>query len=302
MDDPNRVAEFTAYVQRGGKVEVGDWMPEEYRLGVLKFVEMHANSELMGVLPEREWINKAPTLKRKLALTAKIQDEAGHAELLYRVAEDLGKSRQQMLEDLMAGKTKFHNVFHYPTFNWGDVAVIAWLVDAAAIQSQKALLDSSYAPYARTMMKICWEESFHIKHGYDMIITMMNGSAVQRDMVQDALNRWWGPLVMFHGPPTPIEKDRDLYYRIKAKYNGVLRQEFLSKYIPKIFELGLTIPDPDLHFDTAANEWRYTEPDWNELKSVVTGHGPKSQERLEFRRLNYADTQWVRNVLLGEAA
>ena len=302
MDDPNRVAEFTAYVQKGGKVEVGDWMPEEYRLGVLKFVEMHANSELMGVLPEREWINKAPTLKRKLALTAKIQDEAGHAELLYRVAEDLGKSRQQMLEDLMAGKTKFHNVFHYPTFNWGDVAVIAWLVDAAAIQSQKALLDSSYAPYARTMQKICWEESFHIKHGYDMIITMMNGSAVQRDMVQDALNRWWGPLVMFHGPPTPIEKDRDLYYRIKAKYNGVLRQEFLSKYIPKIFELGLTIPDPDLHFDSAANEWRYTEPDWNELKSVVTGHGPKSQERLEFRRLNYADTQWVRNVLLGEAA
>jgi ring-1,2-phenylacetyl-CoA epoxidase subunit PaaA len=302
MDDPNRVAEFTAYVQKGGKVEVGDWMPEEYRLGVLKFVEMHANSELMGVLPEREWINKAPTLKRKLALTAKIQDEAGHAELLYRVAEDLGKTRQQMLEDLMAGKTKFHNVFHYPTFNWGDVAVIAWLVDAAAIQSQKALLDSSYAPYARTMQKICWEESFHIKHGYDMIITMMNGSKLQRDMVQDALNRWWGPLVMFHGPPTPIEKDRDLHYRIKAKYNGVLRQEFLSKYIPKIFELGLTIPDPNLHFDTDANEWRYTEPDWNELKSVVTGHGPMSQQRLEFRRLNYADTQWVRNVLLGEAA
>ncbi|HST04359.1 MAG TPA: 1,2-phenylacetyl-CoA epoxidase subunit PaaA [Chloroflexia bacterium] len=302
MDDPNRVAEFTEYVQKGGKVEVGDWMPEEYRLGVLKFVEMHANSELMGVLPEREWINKAPTLKRKLALTAKIQDEAGHAELLYRVAEDLGKTRQQMLEDLMAGKTKFHNVFHYPTYNWGDVAVIAWLVDAAAIQSQKALLDSSYAPYARTMQKICWEESFHIKHGYDMIITMMNGSALQRDMVQDALNRWWGPLVMFHGPPTPIEKDRDLHYRIKAKYNGVLRQEFLSKYIPKIFELGLTIPDPELHFDSDANEWRYTEPDWNELKMVVTGHGPKSQERLEFRRLNYADTQWVRNVLLGEAA
>ena len=302
MDDPNRVAEFTEYVQKGGKVEVGDWMPEEYRLGVLKFVEMHANSELMGVLPEREWINKAPNLKRKLALTAKIQDEAGHAELLYRVAEDLGKTRQQMLEDLIAGKTKFHNVFHYPTYNWGDVAVIAWLVDAAAIQSQKALLDSSYAPYARTMMKICWEESFHIKHGYDMIITMMNGSALQREMVQESLNRWWGPLVMFHGPPTPIEKDRDLYYRIKAKHNGVLRQEFFAKYIPKIFELGLTLPDPEIHFDTEAGQWRYTEPDWNELKWVVTGHGPKTQERLAFRRLNYADTQWVRDVLLGQAA
>jgi ring-1,2-phenylacetyl-CoA epoxidase subunit PaaA len=269
---------------------------------VLKFVEMHANSELMGVLPEREWINKAPTLKRKLALTAKVQDEVGHAQLLYRVAEDLGKSREAMLADLLAGKTKFHNVFHYPTYNWGDAAIIAWLVDAAAIQSQKALLDSSYAPYARTMQKICWEESFHIKHGYDMVVTMMNGSKVQRDMIQDALNRWWPPLVMFHGPPTPVEKDRDLYFRIKAKHNGVLRQEFFSKYIPKILELGLTIPDPNLRFDTEANAWRYTEPDWNELKLVVTGHGPKSQERLDLRRVAYADTQWVRDVVMAERA
>jgi ring-1,2-phenylacetyl-CoA epoxidase subunit PaaA len=300
MDDPNRVEEFTRYVQKGGKVEAGDWMPEEYRMHVLKFVEMHANSELMGVLPEREWINKAPTLKRKLALTAKVQDEVGHAQLLYRVAEDLGKSREDMLADLLAGKTKFHNVFHYPTYNWGDAAIIAWLVDAAAIQSQKALLDSSYAPYARTMQKICWEESFHIKHGYDMVVTMMNGTRVQRDMIQDALNRWWPPLVMFHGPPTPVEKDRDLYFRIKAKHNAILRQEFFSKYIPKILELGLTIPDPDLHFDTEANAWHYTEPDWNELKLVVTGHGPRSQERLDLRRMAYADTQWVRDVLLAE--
>jgi ring-1,2-phenylacetyl-CoA epoxidase subunit PaaA len=302
MDDPNQVEEFTHYVQKGGKVEAGDWMPEEYRMHVLKFVEMHANSELMGVLPEREWINKAPTLKRKLALTAKVQDEVGHAELLYRVAEDLGKSREDMLADLLAGKTKFHNVFHYPTYNWGDAAIIAWLVDAAAIQSQKALLDSSYAPYARTMQKICWEESFHIKHGYDMVVTMMNGSRVQRDMIRDALNRWWPPLVMFHGPPTPVEKDRDLWFRIKAKHNAVLRQEFFAKYIPKILELGLTIPDPGLHFDTEANEWRYTEPDWNELKLVVTGHGPRSQERLDLRRLAYADTQWVRDVVLGTKA
>jgi ring-1,2-phenylacetyl-CoA epoxidase subunit PaaA len=302
MDDPNRVEEFTRYVQKGGKVEAGDWMPEEYRMHVLKFVEMHANSELMGVLPEREWINKAPTLKRKLALTAKVQDEVGHAQLLYRVAEDLGKSREDMLADLLAGKTKFHNVFHYPTYNWGDAAIIAWLVDAAAIQSQKALLDSSYAPYARTMQKICWEESFHIKHGYDMIVTMMNGTKVQKDMVQDALNRWWPPLVMFHGPPTPVEKDRDLHFRIKAKHNAILRQEFFAKYIPKILELGLTIPDPDLHFDTEANQWRYTEPDWNELKMVVTGHGPRSQERLDLRRMAYADTQWVRDVVMAEKA
>jgi ring-1,2-phenylacetyl-CoA epoxidase subunit PaaA len=302
MEDEARLQEFTEHVQRGGKVEAGDWMPEEYRAFVLKFVEMHANSELMGVLPEREWINKAPSLKRKLALTAKVQDEVGHAQLLYRVAEDLGKSREAMLQDLLDGKTKFHNVFHYPTYNWGDVAIIAWLVDAAAIQSQKALLDSSYAPYARTMQKICWEESFHIKHGYDMIVTLMNGTAEQKAMVQDALNRWWWPLVMFHGPPTDPAKDRDLYWRIKAKANFILRQEFFSKYIPKIFELGLTIPDEGLHFDTGANEWRYTEPDWNELRSVVTGHGPKSQDRLDLRRHAYADTQWVRDVVMGERA
>jgi ring-1,2-phenylacetyl-CoA epoxidase subunit PaaA len=300
MEDQDRIDEFTRFVQKGGKIEAGDWMPDEYRRAVLKFVEMHANSELMGVLPEREWINKAPTLKRKLALTAKVQDEVGHAQLLYRVAEDLGKSREAMLQDLLDGKTKFHNVFHYPTYSWGDVAIIAWLVDAAAIQSQKALLDSSYAPYARTMQKICWEESFHIKHGYDMIVTMMNGTRVQKDMVQEALDRWWWPLVMFHGPPTPIEKDRDLHYRIKAKHNGVLRQEFFAKYIPKIFELGLTLPDSDLHFDTEENLWKYTEPDWNELRTVVTGHGPKTEDRLNLRRIAYADTQWVRDVVMGE--
>ncbi len=302
MEDQDRIDEFTRFVQKGGKIEAGDWMPDEYRRAVLKFVEMHANSELMGVLPEREWINKAPTLKRKLALTAKVQDEVGHAQLLYRVAEDLGKSREAMLQDLLDGKTKFHNVFHYPTYSWGDVAIIAWLVDAAAIQSQKALLDSSYAPYARTMQKICWEESFHIKHGYDMIVTMMNGTPVQKGMIQEALDRWWWPLVMFHGPPTPIEKDRDLHYRIKAKHNGVLRQEFFAKYIPKIFELGLTIPDADLHFDTEDNVWKYTEPDWNELKLVVTGHGPKTEERLNLRRAAYADTQWVRDVVMARAA
>jgi ring-1,2-phenylacetyl-CoA epoxidase subunit PaaA len=302
MDDPNRVEEFTEYVQHGGKVEAGDWMPEEYRKAVLKFVEMHANSELMGVLPEREWINKAPTLKRKLALTAKVQDEVGHAQLLYRVAEDLGKSREDMLQDLLDGKTKFHNVFHYPTFSWGDVGVIAWLVDAAAIQSQKALLDSSYAPYARTMQKICWEESFHIKHGYDVVVTMMNGTKQQKEIIQEALNRWWPPLVMFHGPPTDPAKDRDLHYRIKAKDNRTLRQEFFAKYIPKIWELGLTLPDPAIHFDSEANAWKYTEPDWNELRMVVTGHGPKSEARLNLRRTAYADTQWVRDVVLGRAA
>ena len=290
---------FFAHVGSGGKVEADDWMPDEYRAAVLKFVEMHANSELMGVLPERDWIMRAPTLRRKLALTSKIQDEVGHAQLLYRVAEDLGKPRTQMLQDLLDGKTKFHNVFHYPTRSWADVGIIAWLVDAAAIVSQQALRDSSYAPYARTMKKICWEESVHIMHGRDVVLTLMNGTDAQRGMVQEALDRWWGPLMQMHGPPTDPAKDKDLHWRIKAKNNEQLRQEFLSIYVPRIRELGLRIPDPALRYDEAEGRWHYTEPDWAELRSVVTGHGPASASRLQFRRDSHAATQWVRDALLA---
>ena len=299
MSPDERFAQFEAHVHAGGKVEATDWMPEEYRIGVLRFVEMHANSELMGVLPEREWILRAPTLRRKLALTAKVQDEVGHAQLLYRVAEDLGKTRDAMIDDLLAGKTKFHNVFHYPTRSWADIGIIAWLVDAAAIVAQQALRDSSYAPYARTMRKICWEESVHIMHGRDVVVTMVNGTQAQRDMIQEALDRWWGPLMQMHGPRTPREKDRDLYWRVKAKSSEELRQEFLTIYVPRLLELGLTIPDPELHLDEAAGAWQYTEPDWDELRTVVTNHGPKSQERLEFRRANWAETAWVRETILG---
>ncbi len=297
--EPGDADAFFAHVGSGGKVEADDWMPDEYRAAVLKFVEMHANSELMGVLPERDWIMRAPTLRRKLALTSKIQDEVGHAQLLYRVAEDLGKPRPVMLQDLLDGKTKFHNVFHYPTRSWADVGIIAWLVDAAAIVSQQALRDSSYAPYARTMKKICWEESVHIMHGRDVVLTMMNGTDEQRAMVQEALDRWWGPLMQMHGPPTDPAKDKDLHWGIKAKGNEQLRQEFLSIYVPRILELGLRIPDPALRYDETIGRWEYTEPDWAELKSVVTGHGPASQSRLEFRRVNFAETQWVRDALLG---
>lgn len=294
-----RHAAFEAHVAAGGKVEAGDWMPDEYRREVLRFVEMHANSELMGVLPEREWLMRAPTLRRKLALTAKVQDEVGHAQLLYRVAEDLGKPREAMVADLLAGKTKFHNVFHYPTRSWADVGVIAWLVDAAAIVAQQALRDSSYAPYARTMRKICWEESVHIMHGRDVVVTLVTGTPAQRAMVQEALDRWWGPLMQMHGPRTPREKDRDLHWRIKAKSSEELRQEFLGIYVPRILELGLAIPDPELRFDEVAGAWRYTEPDWDELRSVVTNHGPMSQERLAFRRLNLEETRWVRDAILA---
>jgi ring-1,2-phenylacetyl-CoA epoxidase subunit PaaA len=298
LEHDERYRHFEEHVTGGGKVEATDWMPDEYRTQVLRFVEMHANSELMGVLPEREWIMRAPTLRRKLALTAKVQDEVGHAQLLYRVAEDLGKPREAMIADLLDGKTKFHNVFHYPTFTWADIGIIAWLVDAAAIVAQQALRDSSYAPYARTMRKICWEESVHIMHGRDVVVTMVGGSPDQRAMIQDALDRWWGPLMQMHGPRSDRAKDRDIHWRIKARTSEELRQEFLSIYVPRIRELGLTIPDPDLRIDAVSGQWLYTEPDWQELRTVVTNHGPKSEERLAFRRLNLEKTRWVRETIL----
>src|SRR6266513_2407628 len=283
-------AEFLEYVQSGGQVEATDELPDDYRAKLIKFIEMHGNSELMGVLPEREWILRAPTLQRKLALTAKVQDEVGNAQLIYRVVEDLG-----------SGKSKFHTVFHYPTKTWGDVCVIAWLVDAAAIISQKALLKCSYAPYARIMKKICWEESFHILHGRDVILTMMNGTDGQRELVQEALNRWWGPLMQFHGNPIAKEEDPMSVWRIKSQGNEEARQQFLDGYVPQIWELGLTVPDPKLR-KSDDGVWEYTEPDWDELRSVVTGHGPRSQDRLDLRRQARENSAWVRSVVLARAA
>src|SRR5690242_16080050 len=235
VEIPRDEQAFLEYVQSGGQVETTDWMPDDYRAKLIKFIEMHGNSELMGVLPEREWILRAPTLQRKLALTAKVQDEVGHAQLIYRVVEDLGKPRERCLEDLVTGKAKFHNVFHYPTKTWGDVGVIAWLVDAAAIISQKALLKCSYAPYARIMKKICWEESFHILHGRDVILTLMNGTDEQRELVQEAVTRWWGPLMQFHGNPIAAEDDPMFVWRIKSQGNEEARQQFLDGYVPQIW-------------------------------------------------------------------
>ena len=296
--------EFLEYVQSGGQVEIDDRMPDEYRSKLIKFIEMHANSELMGVLPEREWILRAPTLQRKLALTAKVQDEVGHAQLIYRVVEDLGKQRDACLADLISGKSKFHNVFHYPTHSWGDVGAISWLVDGAAILSQSGLLRCSYAPYARIMKRICWEEAVHLKHGEDICLTLAAGTPMQKAMLQEAIDRWWEPLMMFHGPPTPPENDGDLAWRIKAKDNESLRQEFLDRYVPQIREMGLTVPDPAVRKDPNTGRWRYTEPDWQKLAVIGNGGGPASSERLAFRRLAYEQGEWVRNAVLrsGPAA
>jgi ring-1,2-phenylacetyl-CoA epoxidase subunit PaaA len=228
-----------------------------------------------------------------------VQDEVGHAQLIYRVVEDLGKPREECFDDLISGKSKFHNVFHYPTKTWGDVGVIAWLVDAAAIISQKALLKCSYAPYARIMKKICWEESFHILHGRDVILTLMNGTDDQRELVQEALDRWWGPLMQFHGNPIPADEDPMLVWRIKSQGNDEARQQFLDGYVPQIWELGLTVPDPELRKDEETGRWLYSEPDWDELMHVVTGHGPKTEDRLDLRRQARENSAWVRSVLLA---
>jgi ring-1,2-phenylacetyl-CoA epoxidase subunit PaaA len=274
---------FLDYVRAGGKIEASDWMPDDYRAGVLKFLEMHANSEFMGAMPEREWIPRAPSLKRKLTLTAKVQDEVGHAQILYSLAEDLGKPRAQMLDDLIEGRSKFHNVFHYPVPTWGDVALIGWLVDGAALVTQHALLEASYAPYARALRRICAEESLHLKHGEALTLELSSGTPAQREMFQGALYRWWEALMHFFGPPGDPSKDLLINYRVKTDDNETLRQRFLGRYVPRIWSLGYTLPDRTLS-QRADGGWDYQQPDWERLKQVVTNHGPASQRRLALRR------------------
>jgi len=293
---PEDVESFREYVQGGGKIESSDWMPDDYRAGVLKFLEMHANSEFMGAMPEREWIPRAPSLKRKLTLTAKVQDEVGHAQILYSLAEDLGKPRAQMLDDLVNGRSKFHNVFHYPVPTWGDVALIGWLVDGAALVTQHALLEASYAPYARALRRICAEESLHLKHGEALTLELSSGTPAQREMFQGALNRWWEALMHFFGPPSDPAHDLLIQYHVKTDGNEVLRQRFLGRYVPRIWSLGYALPDPTLR-QRDDGTWRYQQPDWEKLKQVVTNHGPESQKRLALRRVFWRRHAAVRELL-----
>jgi ring-1,2-phenylacetyl-CoA epoxidase subunit PaaA len=296
--EARRLERFEARVARGEKVEPGDWMPEEYRFELARLIHNHANSEIMGALPEGSWIPYAPTLKRKMALTAKVQDEVGHGHLLYRVAETLGKSREQMLEELFSGKAKFSNVFHYPAETWADVGIIGWLIDGAAIVNQTMMAQGSYGPYSRALKRICAEESFHIKHGYDIVVSLATGTPEQRAMLQDALNRWWEPIMMFFGPSDKrsIHTEKLVRWRVKLKTNDEQRQEFLRKFVPKIWELGLSIPDPNLYIDEQGTV-HYTEPDWDQFLTVVRGGGPMSQARLATRRLAWEENAWVREAL-----
>jgi ring-1,2-phenylacetyl-CoA epoxidase subunit PaaA len=298
-EDPVLLAEFEARIDRGEKIEPQDWMPRLYRKQLIRMIEQHAHSEIVGALPEGTWITRAPGFRRKMGQLAKVQDEVGHAQLLYSAAETLGKTREEMMNDLISGKSKYSNVFNYPTPTWADSNVISWLIDAGAIVNQMANAKGSYGPYCRALERICAEESFHLKYGHDAVVHLATGSPVQRRLIQEALNRWWPPIMTFFGPPDNMSAHTQTLMRWKVKMatNDECRQQFLDMYVPKVWELGLTLPDPLLH-KNADGVWEYTEPDWEEFKRVINGDGPCNQERLAVRRLAEEKGAWVRQALL----
>ena len=301
-EDPVLLKEFEERIARSEKIEPKDWMPAEYRKQLIRMIEQHAHSEIIGALPEGTWITRAPGFRRKLALMAKVQDEVGHAQLLYSAAETLGKSREDMINDLICGKSKYSNVFNYPAKTWADTAIIAWLIDAGAIINQLANSKGSYGPYCRALERICTEESFHLKYGHDNVVYLATGTSTQREMVQDALNRWWIPIMHFFGPSDKISTHTEtlMKWKVKMASNDDMRQKFLDEYVPKIWDLGLTIPDPILHKDEQTGKWIYTEPDWEEFKKVINGDGPCNKERLAVRRMAEEKGAWVRRTLLGK--
>lgn len=303
QEDPVKLAEFEARIARGEKIEPTDWMPQLYRKQLIRMIEQHAHSEIIGALPEGTWITRAPGFRRKLAQMAKVQDEIGHGQLLYSAAETLGKTREQMLTDLINGKSKYSNVFNYPAFTWADSNIISWLIDAGAIVNQMANAKGSYGPYCRALDRICAEEAFHLKYGHDAVVHMATGSPIQRKMIQEALNRWWPPIMTFFGPPDKMSMHTETLMRWKVKMasNDACRQQFLDMYVPKIWELGLTVPDPKLR-KNEEGLWEYTEPDWDEFKRVINGDGPCNAERLAVRRTAEERGAWVRRALLAPKA
>lgn len=304
--DEEKHQHFMNRINAGEKIEADDWMPDEYRLTLIKLISMHGISEIMGALPEKEWVPKAPSLRRKLGIMAKVQDEMGHGQLLLRVTEDLmkplGRNRENIMQDLFNGDLKFHNVFHMEAPTWADAGLIGWLVDGAAIISQTNMLDASYGPYARALKRICAEEVFHAQHGEAIIMALAEGTPMQREMIQDSLNRWWEALLMFFGPADASttgtsKQDITIKYKIRTKTNEQLRQDFFSKYIPRVLSLGLKLPDPTMHFDETSKKWVYQQPDWNRFKQIVKNNGPKSQDRLRLRKISYETNEWVREAL-----
>jgi ring-1,2-phenylacetyl-CoA epoxidase subunit PaaA len=301
--EPQQLNDFEARIARGEKIEPGDWMPDEYRRQLIRMISQHAHSEVVGMLPEGAWISRAPSLRRKLILIAKVQDEAGHGQYLYHAAETLGATREEMLAALLNGRAKYASVFNYPSLTWADVGMIGWLVDGAAIKNQTMLARCSYGPYSRAMVRICAEESFHHKQGKEMVIRYAQGTAQQRSMAQDALNRWWWPSLMMFGPHDRESANSPILMRwgIKLKSNDELRDEFVDEMAREFRLIGLSVPDPHLRYDAATDRWLSGPIDWAEFWRVVNGDGPCNAERLAARRQAHEDGRWVREAVAAYA-
>src|SRR5690242_20703607 len=302
IEDPERSARFQARIDAETRIEPNDAMPDAYRRTLIRQIGQHAHSELVGMLPEGNWITRAPSLLRKAALLAKVQDEGGHGLYLYAAAETLGVSREELVDQLLTGRAKYSSIFNYPTLSWADIGAIGWLVDGAAIMNQIPLCRCSYGPYARAMIRICKEESFHQRQGYEIMLTLCRGSDEQKAMAQDALNRWWWPCLMMFGPPDTqsTHTDSSTRWKFKRFSNDALRQKFVDATVPQGLHLGLTFPDPDLHF--ADGHWIYGEIDWDEFRRVLAGDGPCNRERLAARRKAHDDGAWVREAAAAWAA
>ncbi len=303
LDTDGRLAAFEERIARGEKIEPGDWMPEDYRRQLIRMIGQHAHSEVVGMLPEGAWITRAPSLRRKLILLAKVQDEAGHGQYLYHAAETLGIERDEMIDALLNGRAKYSSVFNYPALTWADVGMIGWLVDGAAIRNQLMLAQCSYGPYSRAMVRICAEETFHHKQGKQMVLVYTGGTRRQRAMAQDALDRWWWPSVTMLGPHDSASPNTPQLVRwgIKTKTNDEVRQEFLAEHVPELRAAGLSIPDPELRFDEPSGSWLHGPIDWEEFWRVVRGDGPCNAERLGARRRAHDDGAWVREAVLAHA-
>jgi ring-1,2-phenylacetyl-CoA epoxidase subunit PaaA len=300
MTDEEKLAHFEARIARGEKIEPGDWMPDKYRKQLIRMISQHAHSEYVGMLPEGKWIPHAPTLHRKMVLIAKVQDEAGHGQYLYHAAESLGATREGMIDALLTGKAKYSSIFNYPSLTWADVAMIGWLVDGAAIKNQTMLARASYGPYSRAMVRICAEEAFHYRQGKQMIVKYATeGTPAQREMAQDALNRWWWPSLMMFGPHDAESSNSAILMRwgIKTKSNDELRQKFVNEIAEEFNAIGLTIPDPDLRYDEETGNWNFGPIDWDEFWRVVGGNGPCNKERMAARRKAHDDGAWVREAV-----
>ena len=301
MDQQER--EFQAKIDAGVKIEAKDWMPEAYRKTLVRQISQHAHSEIVGQLPEGNWVTRAPTLKRKSILLAKIQDEAGHGLYLYSAAETLGVSRDELLAALHSGKAKYSSIFNYPTLSWADMGAIGWLVDGSAIINQIPLCRCSYGPYARAMIRVCKEESFHARQGYDIMLALCRGTPEQKQMAQDALNRWWWPSLMMFGPSDAesVNSAQSAQWRIKLFSNDELRQKMVDQTVPQAEYLGLTVPDPDLRFNEETGHYEFGEIDWTEFYEVLKGNGPCNRDRLRTRVQAYEEGAWFRDALVAHA-